>query len=218
MVRFRSLVLSLLAISLLSAAQTTDELIRRVESRYNAARTLSVDFVENYNMQGHPRPPENGTLTLRKERKMRWDYAKPVGKLFISDGKEAYLYSASENRVEKMPLKDTEDMRAPLAFLLGKLDMRKEFRDFSTRSGEDGTEWLLARSKNDRTPYDNIEMLIAPDGSIRQLKIAQRDQSELAFTFKGERLNPQVDDNLFHFAIPAGAEVVDSVNWDGQGK
>ena len=102
-----------------SFAATTDELIRRVETRYNAAQTLSVEFVENYNMQGHPRPPEEGKLTLRKERKMRWDYARPAGKLFISDGKTVYLYSAVENRVEKMPLKNTEDMRAPLAFLLG---------------------------------------------------------------------------------------------------
>src|SRR5271165_883133 len=90
--------LFLLGSALLSAASTTDELIRRVETRYNAARTLSIDFVENYNMQGHPRPPEIGTLTLRKTGKMRWDYARPAGKLFISDGKMAYLYSASENR------------------------------------------------------------------------------------------------------------------------
>ncbi len=218
MLRSPFLALFFLASTLLPAAPTTDELIRRVETRYNAARTLSVEFVENYNMQGHPRPPETGTLTLRKERKMRWDYAHPAGKLFITDGKTAYLYSASENRVERMPLKDTEDMRAPLAFLLGKLDMKKEFRDFSTHPGEGNAAWLVARSKNDRTPYDNIEMLISADGSIQELKIAQRDQSELAFTFRGEKLNPTVDDNLFHFAIPAGAEVVDSVGWDGQGK
>jgi len=206
------------ASALLPAATTADELIRRIETRYNAARTLSVEFVENYNMQGHPRPPEEGRLTLRKERKMRWDYLRPAGKLFISDGKTVYLYSAGENRVEKMPLKDTEDMRAPLAFLLGRLDMKKEFRDFSTRPGEDGAAWLVARSKNDRTPYDNVEMLIAPDGVIKELKVAGRDQSLLAFSFKAERLNPPVDDNLFHFIIPAGAEVVDSVAWGGGGQ
>ena len=213
----------LLASALLSASVSTDELIRRVETRYNAARTLSVEFVENYNMQGHPRPPENGTLTLRKVGKMRWDYARPAGKLFISDGKTAYLYSASENRVEKMPLKDTEDMRTPLAFLLGRLDMKKDFRDFSARPASPGAAdgspvWLLARSKNDRTPYENIEMLVAADGSIQELKVAGRDQSLLEFTFKGERLNLAVKDSLFHFAIPPGAEVVDSVSWDGQGK
>ena len=204
--------------ALLQAATTADELIRRVETRYNAARTLSVEFVENYNMQGHPRPPETGTLTLRKERKMRWDYARPAGKLFISDGKTAYLYSASENRVEKVPLKDTEDMRAPMAFLLGRLDMKKEFRDFSTHPADDGNSWLVARAKNDHTPYDNIEMLIASDGTIHQLKVAGRDQSLLAFTFRDEHLNPAVNDSLFHFDIPAGAELVDSVTWDGQEK
>jgi len=208
----------LLGSGLVHSATTVDELIRRVETRYNGTRTLSVEFVENYNMQGHPRPPEEGKLTLRKERKMRWDYVRPAGKLFISDGKTVYLYSAAENRVEKMPLKETEDMRAPLAFLLGRLDMKKEFRDFSSNAASDGASWLLARSKNDRTPYDNIEMLVAPDGSIKELKVAGRDQSLLDFSFKAERLNLPVDDNLFHFNIPAGAEVVDSVAWGGREK
>ncbi len=214
----RSCCLFLLSSALLQAATTADELIRRVETRYNAAQTLSVNFVENYSMQGHPRPPEQGKLTLRKERKMRWDYLRPAGKLFISDGKTVYLYSASENRVEKMPLKNTEDMRAPLAFLLGRLDLKKEFRDFTTHSAEGGDAWLFGRSKNDRAPYDSVEMLITATGSVRELKVTGRDQSLLDFSFQDEQVNPPVSDNLFHFNIPAGAEVVDSVSWDGQGK
>jgi outer membrane lipoprotein-sorting protein len=61
-------------------------------------------------------------------------------------------------------------------------------------------------------------MLVAPDGSIKELKVAGRDQSLLDFSFKAERLNPPVDDNLFHFNIPAGVEVVDSVAWGGREK
>ena len=192
-------------------------LLRKVESRYNAARTLSVDFVENYSVQGHSRPPEEGKLTLRKEGKMRWDYTHPSGKLFLSDGKTVYLYSAGDNRVEKIPLKDTEDMRAPLAFLLGRLDMKKEFRDFATHPAPDGV-WLDASAKNDRVPYDKVQMLVSADGQVRQLKIAGRDLSLLDFSFKDERLNPPLPNNLFHFNIPPGAEVVDSVEFDGQEK
>jgi outer membrane lipoprotein carrier protein len=210
-----SFCLLLLGVVLLQGATTADELIKRVETRYNAAQTLSVDFVESYSMQGHPRPPEEGKLTLRKERKMRWDYSRPAGKLFISDGKTIFLYSSSDNRVEKMPLKNTEDMRAPLAFLLGRLDMKKEFRDFTARPADGGT-WLAARSKSDRTPYENVDMLISDDGAVRELKIVGRDQSLLAFSFKEERLNSPASDSLFHFTIPSGAEVVDSVNWGGQ--
>ena len=105
------------------ADSSIDQLIKKVQDRYNGAQTLSVQFIENYIILGRARPPESGTLQLRKERKMRWEYSQPEGKLFISDGKEIYLYTAADNRVEKMPLKDTEDMRAPLAFLLGRLDM-----------------------------------------------------------------------------------------------
>lgn len=199
------------------ADSRTDELIRQVQDRYNAARTLAVDFIESYSIEGHPRPPESGTLTLRKQGKMRWDYTRPAGKLFLSDGKSVYLYTAGDNRVEKVPLKDTEDMRAPLAFLLGRLDMKKEFRDFNTHPG-DGGIWLEASARNDRVPYDKVAMLIARDGSVRELKVTGRDDSLLSFSFQNEKLNPPVNDALFHFSIPPGAEVVNSIEFGSAGK
>jgi outer membrane lipoprotein carrier protein len=211
----RCALLLALGVSGLLANSTADGLIAQVQNRYNAARTLSVSFVENYSMQGHPRPPESGTLLLRKQGKMRWDYTRPAGKLFISDGKNVFLYTARDNRVEKVPLKDTEDMRAPLAFLLGRLDMKKEFREFQVRAGDGGT-WLEASAKNDRVPYEQIQMLIAPDGEVRELKVLGRDQSELAYAFSNEQLNPPLNEAVFHFQIPAGAEVVDAVAFGRQ--
>lgn len=197
------------------ALTPTDQIIRKVQDRYNGVRTLTVHFVENYSVLGHPRPSETGTLTLRKQGKMRWDYARPTGKLFISDGKEVFLYTAADNRVEKVPLKDTEDMRAPLAFLLGRLDMKKEFRDFQVRQS-DGAMWLDAAAKTDRLPYEKIEMLVAPDGSIEKLNVVGRDQSLLSYTFTDEKLNPALSDSLFHFQIPPGAQVVDAVDYKSE--
>jgi outer membrane lipoprotein carrier protein len=194
-----------------------DNLVKKVQDRYNGAHTLSVHFVEGYSLLGRPRPPESGTLILRKQGKMRWDYTHPQGKLFISDGKEVYLYTATDNRVEKVPLKDTEDMRAPLAFLLGRLDMKQQFRDFTTHSGVGG-EWLDATAKTDRLPYEKIEMLVMPDGSISKLDVVGRDQSLLSYTFTDEKLNPVLKDGLFHFTIPPGAQVVDAVAYKSQDK
>jgi outer membrane lipoprotein carrier protein len=193
-----------------SVPEPTDHLINEVQKRYNGAKTLSVRFVESYAIEGHKRRPEAGVLTLRKQGKMRWDYTEPKGKLFISDGKNVFLYTSEDNRVEKVPLKDTEDMRAPLAFLLGHLDMKKEFRQFETRSGSGGT-WLDASAKSDRVPYKSVEMLIAPDASIRHLKIMGQDESTLDFAFSDEKLNPPVNDAFFHFAVPPGAEMVNAL-------
>ena len=201
--------------SLALGSDLADSLIKKIQDRYNSAHTLSVHFIEDYSMMGHPRPAESGELSLRKQGKMRWDYTHPAGKLFVSNGKEVFLYTAADNRVEKVPLKDTEDMRAPLAFLLGRLDMKKEFRDFTTRQG-DGGVWLDASAKTDRLPYEKIEMLIAPDGSIDRLNVVGRDQSLLSYTFTDEKINPHLSDTLFHFQIPPGAQVVNAVDYKSE--
>jgi outer membrane lipoprotein carrier protein len=219
----RHLYLARLFLALLAASFTakaalpdTEALIKQVETRYNGVRTLSVNFVETYSLLGHKRPPETGVLTLRKQGKMRWDYRRPQGKLFISDGKSVFLYTAADNRVEKVPLRSTEDMRAPLAFLLGRLDMKKEFQDFATRQDvSGGGTWLNASARNDKLPFKSIDMLITPGGSIRQLIVTGRDESLLSYAFENEKLNIPVNDASFHFVVPPGAEVVNAVEFQG---
>ncbi len=213
----RLVLLTALSVCVCMADQLSDRVARKVQDRYNAAQTLSIQFVENYEVQGRRRPPESGTLTLRKQGKMRWDYAQPAGKLLVSDGKTVYLYTAGDNRVEKIPIRDTEDMRAPLAFLLGHLDLKKEFKDLQAHPGGDGI-WLDGVAKSDRVPYEKVEMLVEKDGSVRQLKVFGRDGSSMAFAFSNETLNPRVDDKLFHFVPPPGAEVVDAVEFQAEGK
>ncbi len=200
---------------LCGAEPTTDALIQKIEQHYNKARTLTVDFVEQYSMEGRRRPAETGTLTLRKQGKMRWDYSRPAGKIFVSDGKMIYLYTAADNKVEKLPLRDTEDMRAPLAFLLGHLDLNKEFRDFTLRP-DHGAYWLDASAKNARTPYGKVEMQVNSEGVISQLNVVGRDGSELVFALSHEKVNPAVNDSLFAFKIPPGAEVVNAVEYTGE--
>jgi outer membrane lipoprotein carrier protein len=201
----------------LLSADPTEVLIHKVEQRYNKARTLTVDFVEDYSIQGRRRPSESGKLSLRKQGKMRWDYTKPAGKVFVSDGKMIYLYTSEDNKVEKIPLKDTEDMRAPLAFLLGHLDLKKEFRDFIVRP-ESGSTWLEAGAKSAKTPYEKIQMLISADGQISKLNVMGRDASQLQFDLSHEQVNPEVNDSIFAFKIPPGAEVVNAIEYVGEGR
>ncbi len=207
----------LLTPPVLSNSQSAlNTLIDGVEHRYNRAQTLAVDFTETYSILGHAKRPESGTVVLRKPGRMRWTYTQPAGKLFVSDGKNVFLYTASDNRVEKSKLKASEDMRAPMAFLLGKLDLKKQFKsfDFETR---DGGSWLTATAANDRVPYEKVAMLIAPDFSIHRLMVTGRDQSVLDFAFSNEILNPQVAARAFEFTAPPGAEIVDAVSAGSEG-
>ncbi|HLJ47904.1 MAG TPA: outer membrane lipoprotein chaperone LolA [Bryobacteraceae bacterium] len=190
-----------------AADDDSSRILKSIQDRYNHARTLQVSFTETYTAQGRPRQTESGLLTLRKPGRMRWDYSAPSGKLFVSDGKDVYLYTPDSKKVEKQPLKASEDMRAPLAFLLGKLDFQKEFRDFEIKP--EGSAFVItAKAKTDKLPYDGIKLTAAPDFQIRNLEIRGADQSVLAFKFDNEKLNPMVNDVLFKFQMPAGATLV----------
>jgi len=198
-------VLLAFAVTAATPQMDTATLLKRIEERYNHAKTLQVHFTEGYTAQGQARKPEEGTLILRKPGRMRWVYTQPPGKLFVSDGRNVWLYTPAQNRVEKVPLTESEDMRAPLAFLLGKLDFIREFKDFSVKPDPSGGWDITAAARSDRLPYDKIEMTVAPDFSITNLKVTGADQSVLTFAFSDEKVNPHVADAEFRFVMPPGA-------------
>jgi outer membrane lipoprotein carrier protein len=203
------LLIGLLAVCAFATEAPLDGLLKRVESRYNHAKTLQVLFTEEYTPPGHSRRTESGLLMLRKPRRMRWDYSQPQGKLFVSDGKLLWLYTPSENRVEKMKFQETDDMRAPLAFLLGKLNFDKDFRNLQAHADGADTR-ITAEPRGDNLPYTAVEFVVAPDSRIREVKVTGYDKSVLHFTFDKERLDPRLDDKLFQFEVPKGAELVES--------
>ncbi len=152
---------------------------------------------------------ESGMLMLLKPGRMRWDYSKPKGKQYISDGKYLWLYTPDTNQVEKMKLKETDDMRAPLAFLLGKLNFRKEFRNIQAQPEGDGQR-ISAEPVTDNLPYSAVQFVVAPDFSIREVKVTGFDKSILTFRFDQEKINPTLDPKLFKFRAPPGAQIVEA--------
>ena|SRR5947209_8931342 len=199
----------MLAVSAFAADTGLDALLKGVETRYNRAKTLQVVFHESYTPLGKARRSESGTLLLRKPGRMRWDYDQPKGKLFVSDGKYLWLYTPSENRAEKMKVQESEDMRAPLAFLLGKLNFQKEFRNLQGVPEETGMR-IKAEPKTENLPYSAVEFLVGPDSHIKEVKVTGYDRSILEFVFEREMVDPLLDSKLFQFQAPKGAEVVEA--------
>ena len=94
----------LLAVSAFAADLQTVGLLKTVEQRYNRADSLQVLFHEEYTRPATLQRSESGVLDLRKPGRMRWEYSDPKGKLVVCDGKNLWMYTPSENRVEKRPL------------------------------------------------------------------------------------------------------------------
>ena len=198
------LISGLLAVSAFAADAKLDNLLEKVEGRYNNAKTLQVLFTEQYTPPGSIKRTEGGTLLLRKPGRMRWEYSQPKGKLFVSDGKYLWIYTPADNRAEKMKFKESEDMRAPLAFLLGKLHFSKEFRSLQARPEGDDMR-ITAEPKTDNLPYSSVEFVVTPSSQIREVKVTGFDRSIYDFTFEQEKMDPPLDAKLFQFQTPPGA-------------
>lgn len=209
MVRLATIWALLILCGISTSAQTSiSPILNGIEKRYNATKTLEVQFTQIFAF-GPRKRTENGVLYLEKPGKMRWDYTKPEGKVFVADGKYVYLYSPTTNVAERTPFKATDDLRAPLAFLLGRLDFQKDFRRFTMKPME-SNYWITAEPRSNKAPYTSVAFLVSPNYQILQVEVTGADQTVNRFVFEKEQRNTSIAAAQFEFRPPQGARLVDA--------
>ena len=183
-----------------------------VDQHYDRLRSLQVDFVEIYQGGGVERT-ESGTLWLKKPGKMCWDYRSPEEKLFVSDGKDTWLYLPGEKQVRKSSMRKLDDLRSPLAFLLGKTKLEKELDglsfapDMQVSKAENSILRGVPRGMEDRVSQVLLE--ITPGHTIARILIHGVDDSVTEYRFSNEKEGVQIPEAKFRFSAPAGTEIVE---------
>jgi len=209
----RNFVVFLTAAAVVSAAPAPDvhAIAQAVDERYNHVRTLQTDFTEIYRGAGTERA-ESGTLWLKKPGKMRWEYRSPREKLFLSDGNDAWFYVPGERQVRRTAVKKLDDLRSPLAFLLGKTKLEKELQglslapDVAPLALGDAVLRGVPKSLADRVSEVLLE--ITPEHWISRILIEEVDGSVTEYRFTNQRENVAVPDRQFQFTVPDGVEVI----------
>ena len=182
-----------------------------VDAHYNHLQSLEVQFTETYRGNGTERV-ESGTLWLKKPGKMRWEYRSPREKLFLSDGKNAWFYVPGDRQVRKTPVRKLDDLRSPLAFLLGKTKLEKELDGLSTASDiapvVAGDTMLRGIPKSMTDRVSQVILEVAPDHWFRRIVVEEVDGSQTEFVFRDPKENVQIADARFKFAPPPGVETI----------
>lgn len=188
------------------------EVAHLVDEHYNHLQTLQADFTEIYQGAGADRS-ESGKLWLKKPGKMRWDYRSPEEKLFVSDGRDGWLYLPAEKQARKSSMKSLDDLRSPLAFLLGKTKLEKELSNLSfapdvqTWRGDDVMLRGVPVGLSDRVSELLLE--ITPQHQIARILIHSVDDSITEYRFSNQNENAAMPDSEFHFSPAAGTEVIE---------
>jgi len=207
--------LLLASVARLEALPNVHGLAAAVDDRYNHLQTLQADFTEIYQGSGIERT-ESGTLWLKKPGKMRWEYRSPEEKLFVGDGKDAWLYLPAEKQVHKSSMKKLDDLRSPLAFLLGKAKLEKELDGLSfapdVQPWREGDSVLRGVPKGLEDRVRQVLLEITPEHWIARILIYGVDESITEYRFSNLKENVAVQDRQFRFSVPGGAEVVEEAS------
>ena len=210
--RFNLLLFFLASTGLLLRAQPDIHAIAdKVDQRYNHMQTLEAQFAESYSGEGITRK-ESGTLLLKKPGRMRWDYDEPRPKMFLTDGSTAWFYVPGEKQVRRAPVKQIEDLRSPLRYLLGKTKLEKDFVGLAIATDakpvNPGDIVLRGVPKGMEGRVSQTLLEVTPEGMITRIVVEDLDGSVTEFRFLQQKENVQITDARFRFTPPPGVEVV----------
>ena len=200
------------AVSIAAPTPNVHAIADAVDRHYNHLHTLQCEFTEVYTGAGMERT-ESGTLWLKKPGKMRWEYRSPREKLFVSDGKDAWFYAPGERQVRKTPVRQLDDLRSPLAFLLGKTRLERELpglslaKDVTPLAAGDVTLRGVPKTMTDRVSQVLLE--ITPGNWISRILIQEVDGSATEYRFSDPKEDVSIADSRFQFVVPDGVEVID---------
>jgi outer membrane lipoprotein carrier protein len=216
----------LLVFGTLSPAETADDpLLKLFESHYHSAQTLQATFLERYRENGEVSRVEAGDAYFLRPGKMRWDYQAPEKNTFLVDGKYVWFYSPADHTATRMPAKQSEDWRTPIAFLTSHMTLSRLCSNVARAPDENparstGSVYRCTlRGAKDPGAASTKAVLfeLTPQGELGRIVIPQEGGIEIEFSFAAWRWNPPLEKGVFQFVPPPNVVIVDGLLPDAPG-
>jgi outer membrane lipoprotein carrier protein len=145
---------------------------------------------------------------------MRWEYRSPQEKLFVSNGKVVWFYVPGEKQARRSDPRTLDDLRSPLAFLLGKAKLEKELRGLSKAVDQTpltpGDTVLQGVPQAMADQVSEVLLEINAKDQIMRVVLTGIDGATTEFRFSNLAENGEFSDRRFEFAPPQGVEVVEA--------
>ena len=212
----KPLVVSLSAVLLISTvtAQGNDPvaLAARVQQRYAGVKDIEADFVQTY--EGgvlRTKTSERGSVTIKRPGRMRFVYAKPERKEFVSDGNRLYAYMVADKQVIVSPAPGPDEGDIPASFLAGQSDLARDYTpSFTPLPGAaPGLLTLKLIPRKRSADYESIGIGVDPKTlQIQFLTAVDTQGGRSSFSFTNVKENQGLSDKQFEFRIPRGVDVV----------
>jgi outer membrane lipoprotein carrier protein len=123
-----------------------------------------------------------------------------------------WFYVPEEQQVRKTDFRKLEDLKSPLAFLLGKTKLEKELTGLSiapdVKPMNASNIVLRGVPKMWQGRVTQVLLEVTPQGQIDRIVVDEMDGSRTEYRLSDQRNNPALNDGQFLFSPPPGVEVV----------
>ncbi|MFW5921081.1 MAG: LolA family protein [Polyangiales bacterium] len=189
-----------------------------VENFHDQTSTFQARFHQTYYHGVYQRYQRSkGKMAFEKPGKMRFDYARPNGKVIASDGDELTVYEPGDDgEPGQYTQNDIDDATLPSAFSfltgMGELDADFRFRLLNAdRWGWRG-ELLELRPKKPNARYKRVILFVDSReqlrGVVHKIRIDDHDGNRNKFELGGMKFNREIDGSRFAFRPPSDAHRV----------
>jgi outer membrane lipoprotein carrier protein len=191
-----------------------------VQTFYDQTRDVAADFFQTYVNKLYDRTDRShGHVVFKKPGQMRWDYAKPNGKIIVASGGKLVVYEPGEEPGEKGQVLEQSfaeaDLPQAMAFLLGTGRLVDDFNARlldSAREGFAGGQVLELKAKKPSPHFDRILFYVentpALRGLVRRMIIVDSSGNRNRFDFSSFKFNGGAPAAAFDYKPPADARRV----------
>jgi outer membrane lipoprotein carrier protein len=188
-----------------------DAAVAGLQKRYASVENVMGDFRQTYRAPGIDQV-ESGVFRMKKPCLMRWEYRQPEEKLFIADGRDAFLYVPQDRQVTVQPFSAADLRGTPLELLLGLTDIKKDYRaSWETGLKPKAEATLLIRLTPRKSEGEFESIILEIDRNtydLRRIVLRESGGNTSEFLLSNVSTNTRIENKEFKFKRPKGVELV----------
>ncbi len=200
------LIIGCLAVSSGASAAGLDDLVGRIQKEFSRIKDISGTFSQSSYIKDIEQTQKySGRFFIKKPSRMMWEYSGPRDEKVIINNTDTWIYRKSLNQVMKMKFTKKAYSQVPIALLESLENIRTDFDISMTRENA-----LQLRPKRKVGMIKTLVLETAPEGfPVKMFTIFDTYGNIIMIELDNIKINSGLDDSLFVFKAPPGAEVFD---------
>ena len=194
--------------TLMENADDAECVVNALQKTYAQLSTLQGTFTQEYTYSVYQRTQvSQGKLFLKKPGKMRWDYASPVLKVFVSNGRSLWVYEPTKSQAY---VKNMADFNMPVAlqFLMGKGNLLESFTPKISKVLDEIVAIELTPIKASQQ-YKQLNITInRKSGLVAETTVIDPVNNTNRMVFQALQTNSNLPDSGFEFTPPDGVQIL----------